>query len=53
MIASLAGSVLPASAATTTAMGVGSVMKGLPGVGTVIGALTMPVVSAGATYVIG
>jgi uncharacterized protein (DUF697 family) len=53
VIASLAGSVLPASAATTTAMGVGSVMKGLPGVGTVIGALTMPVVSAGATYVIG
>ena len=52
VIASLAGSVLPASAATTTAMGVGSVMKGLPGVGTVIGALTMPVVSAGATYVI-
>jgi uncharacterized protein (DUF697 family) len=46
VIASLAGSVLPASAATTTAMGVGSVMKGLPGVGTVIGALTMPVVSA-------
>ena len=31
VIASLAGSVLPASAATTTAMGVGSVMKGLPG----------------------
>jgi len=53
VIASLAGSVLPASAATTTAMGVGSVMKGLPGVGTVIGALTMPVVSAGATYLIG
>jgi uncharacterized protein (DUF697 family) len=53
VIASLAGSLLPASTATTTAMGVGSVMKGLPGVGTVIGALTMPVVSAGATYVIG
>ncbi len=53
IIASLAGSVIPASTATTTAMGVGSLVKGLPGVGTVIGALTMPVISAGATYVIG
>lgn len=53
VIASVAGSLLPASAATTTAMGVGSVMKALPGVGTLVGALTMPVVSAGATYVIG
>ena len=53
VIASVAGSLLPASAATTTAMGVGSVMKVVPGVGTVVGALTMPVVSAGATYVIG
>jgi uncharacterized protein (DUF697 family) len=53
IIASLAGSVLPASTATTTAMGVSSVLKSVPGVGTVIGALTMPVFSAGATYVIG
>jgi uncharacterized protein (DUF697 family) len=53
IIASLAGSVLPASTATTTAMGVSSVLKSIPGVGTVIGALTMPVFSAGATYVIG
>jgi uncharacterized protein (DUF697 family) len=53
VIASLAGSLIPASTATTTAMGVGSFVKGLPGVGTVIGALTMPVFSAGATYVIG
>ena len=43
---------LPASAATTTAMG-GQRDEGPAGVGTVIGALTMPVVSAGATYVIG
>jgi uncharacterized protein (DUF697 family) len=28
-------------------------MKGLPGVGTIVGAITMPTVSAGATYVIG
>jgi uncharacterized protein (DUF697 family) len=53
IIASLAGSLIPASTATTTAMGVGSLIKGLPGIGTAIGALSMPVFSAGATYVIG
>lgn len=53
VIASLAGALIPASTATTTAMGVGSLMKGLPGIGTAIGALTMPVFSAGATYIIG
>jgi uncharacterized protein (DUF697 family) len=49
ILTSLAGALIPASAATT----MGSFMKGLPGMGTVIGALTMPVVSAGATWVIG
>ena len=53
IIASLAGAVLPASTATTTAVGVGSLVKSLPGLGTAIGALTMPVFSAGATYIIG
>ena len=53
VLASLAGSLIPASTATTTAMGVGSLMKGIPGVGTVVGALTMPAFSAGATYIIG
>jgi uncharacterized protein (DUF697 family) len=53
VLAGLAGSLIPASTATTTAMGVGSMLKGLPGIGTVVGALTMPVFSAGATYVIG
>ena len=53
ILASLAGAVIPASTATTTAVGVGSLVKSLPGVGTAIGALTMPVFSAGATYVIG
>lgn len=53
VIASLAGALIPASTATTTAMGIGSLMKGLPGIGTAIGALTMPVFSAGATYIIG
>jgi uncharacterized protein (DUF697 family) len=49
ILTSLVGSVIPASTATTTA----SLMKGLPVIGTAIGVLTMPVVSAGATWVIG
>jgi uncharacterized protein (DUF697 family) len=53
IIASLAGSILSASTATTTAMTAGSLVKGLPGVGWAVGALTMPAMSAGATYVIG
>lgn len=53
VLASLAGALIPASTATTTAMGVGSLVKGLPGVGTLVGALTMPAFSAGATYIIG
>jgi uncharacterized protein (DUF697 family) len=46
ILASMAGAVIPASAST-------SIIKSVPGIGTVIGALTMPVVSAGATWVIG
>jgi uncharacterized protein (DUF697 family) len=53
IIASLAGSLIPASAATTTAMGVSSAMKFIPGIGSAVAALTMPVFSAGATYAIG
>lgn len=53
IIASLAGALLPASASTTTAISVGSLLKGLPGIGTLIGSVSMPVFSAGATYVIG
>jgi uncharacterized protein (DUF697 family) len=53
IIASLAGAIIPASTATTTAMGFSSLVKGLPGVGSVVGALSMPVFSAGVTYVIG
>src|SRR5687767_9884327 len=45
VLASLAGALIPASTATTTAMGVGSMVKGLPGVGTLVGALTMPVLA--------
>jgi len=53
VIASLAGSVLPASTATTTTMGVTSALKAVPGVGTAVAAFSMPVFSAGATWVIG
>src|SRR5262249_7962418 len=53
IIASLAGSVLPASTATTTAMSAASLLKSVPGVGTVISTFTMPVLSAGASWVIG
>ena len=53
VIASLAGAIIPASTATTTAMTFSSLIKGIPGIGSTVGALTMPVYSAGATYVIG
>jgi uncharacterized protein (DUF697 family) len=49
IVTSLAGAIAPASVATAT----GSLMKGLPGIGTAIGALTMPIASAGTTWVIG
>jgi uncharacterized protein (DUF697 family) len=50
VIASIAGSVIPAS---TAAGGVTSALKAIPGLGTVIAAFTMPAFSACATYVIG
>jgi uncharacterized protein (DUF697 family) len=53
IIASLAGAIIPASTATTTAMTFGSLIKGIPVIGTTIGALTMPVYAACATFVIG
>src|ERR1039457_955587 len=40
IIASLAGSVLPASTATTSAMTVGSMVKFLPGIGWAVGAVS-------------
>jgi uncharacterized protein (DUF697 family)/CRP-like cAMP-binding protein len=49
LIASLAGSMLPAS----SGMGAASVIKSVPVVGTAISSIVMPVVSAGATYAIG
>jgi len=53
VIASCAGAIISASTATTTAMTFGSLIKGIPGIGSAVGALTMPVFSAGTTYVIG
>ena len=53
IIASLLGALIPASTSTSTAMGVGSMVKGLPGIGTTIGVISMPVFSAAATFVIG
>jgi len=53
IIASLAGSVIPASTATSSAMAVGSFVKVLPGLGWTVGVLSMPVFSAAATYIIG
>jgi uncharacterized protein (DUF697 family) len=49
IMASFAGTLIPASAAPAAA----SVLKSFPGIGTAIGALTMPTFSAGATYMIG
>ncbi len=49
IIASLAGSMIPA----TSGMGAASVLKSIPVIGTSIAALTMPALSAGATYAIG
>ena len=49
ILTSLAGAVIPATTAATTT----SLLKGVPGIGTAIGALTMPAVAACATWVIG
>jgi uncharacterized protein (DUF697 family) len=49
LIASLAGSIIPAS----SGIGAASIVKSVPVVGTAISAIVMPVLSAGATYAIG
>jgi uncharacterized protein (DUF697 family) len=49
VLSSLIGAVVPA----TTASGVASFFKFIPGVGQIAGTLTMAPVSAGATYIIG
>ena len=49
LIAAFAGSMIPAS----SGLGAASLIKSMPVTGTVISALAMPVLSAGATYAIG
>jgi len=49
LIAGIAGAMIPAS----SVIGAASVVKGMPIVGTAIGAVAMPTLSAGATYAIG
>lgn len=49
VLASLIGSVIPAS----SGMGLVSAMKGVPLIGTAMALVSMPVLSAGATYIIG
>jgi uncharacterized protein (DUF697 family) len=49
VIASLMGSMIPAS----SGMGVASALKSVPAIGTGVGTLTMSAVAAGATYAIG
>jgi uncharacterized protein (DUF697 family) len=53
LIAALVGGVLPASAAPMTAVGVTSLLKFVPFVGTTLASLSMPALSAAATYAIG
>jgi len=49
LIAALAGSLLP----STSTIGIYSTVKAVPFLGTIVGGLAMPVLSAGATYAIG
>lgn len=49
LIAGIAGSMIPAS----SGVGMTSLIKGIPGIGTAVSLLTMPTLSMGATYAIG
>jgi len=53
IIAGIAGTLLPASVASTTTMTFASALKFLPGLGTTVAMISMPAFSACATYVIG
>ena len=52
-ITSLVGAIVPHSTAVTAGMTFGSLIKGIPGIGWTVGALTQPVFAAGVTYVVG
>jgi uncharacterized protein (DUF697 family) len=49
VIASLIGT----STATITGVGIASIMKGVPGIGTILASLSMPALAAASTYAIG
>jgi uncharacterized protein (DUF697 family) len=53
LLASTLGSIIPVSAAAPAAVGFASALKFIPLVGTTVAVLTMPAVSAGATYLVG
>jgi uncharacterized protein (DUF697 family) len=53
VIAALVGGILPASAAPVTAMGVASALKVFPLIGTTLASMSMPALSAAATYAVG
>jgi uncharacterized protein (DUF697 family) len=53
VIATTISSIIPAGAAAPTAVGLASALKFLPVLGTSVAALTMPAMSAGATYMLG
>jgi uncharacterized protein (DUF697 family) len=53
ILATTLGSIVPISAAAPTAIGLASALKFIPVLGTTVAALTMPAMSAGATYVVG
>jgi uncharacterized protein (DUF697 family) len=53
ILATTVGSIIPVSAAAPTAIGLASALKFIPVLGTTVAALTMPAMSAAATYVVG
>jgi len=53
LVATLVGSVVPAGVAAPTAIGIASVLKAFPLVGTTLASLSMPGLAAGATYAVG
>jgi uncharacterized protein (DUF697 family) len=53
ILASLIGSVIPASVGPAATVGVWSALKFVPVLGTSVAALTMPALSAGSTYAVG
>jgi len=53
VLASLAGSIIPVGAGAVAATGLMSALKVVPALGMALAAVTMPVVSGGATYAIG